>query len=93
VSEMRGEFRRHAPHSLGEMEGNLARRSDRAAARSNYVQSLAMVEYLVEHHGGGAVACLVRDLGEGRTFAEALRAETGLTPDELFRRWKEWARL
>lgn len=93
VSEMRGEFRRHAPHSLGEMEGNLARRSDRAVARSNYVQSLAIVEYLFERHGGGAVACLVRDLGEGRTFAEALKVETGLTPDELFRNWKAWAEL
>lgn len=91
--EIRGEFHGHAPHSLSEMEGNLAKRGDRAAARTNYVQALALVEYLFERHGAGAVACLVRDLGEGRTFAEALRAETGLTPDELFRRWKEWARL
>jgi hypothetical protein len=75
------------------MEGNLARRSDRAAARTNYVEALALVEYLFERHGSGSVACLVRDLGEGRTLAEALRAETGLTPDELIRRWKEWARL
>jgi tetratricopeptide (TPR) repeat protein len=93
VSEMRAEFRRHAPYSVEEMEGNLARRSDRTVARSNYVQSLAIVEYLFERHGGGAVACLVRDLGDGRTFAEALKIETGLTPDELFRRWKVWAKL
>jgi tetratricopeptide (TPR) repeat protein len=93
VSEIRGEFRGHAPYSLGEMEGNLARRSDRAAARSNYVQALAIVEYFFERHGGGTVACLTRDLGEGKTFAEALKIETGLTPDELFRSWKAWARL
>lgn len=93
VSEIRGEFRGHAPFSLGELEGNLAKRSDRAAARSNYVQALAIVEYLFERHGGGAVACLTRDLGEGKTFAEALRVETGMTSGELFRRWKEWARL
>jgi tetratricopeptide (TPR) repeat protein len=93
VREMRQEFRGRSPHSLSEMEGNLAKRADRAAARTNYVQALAVVEYLFERHGGGAVACLVRDLGEGRTFAEALKVETGLTPEELFRRWKAWARL
>lgn len=93
VSEIREEFRARAPYSLTEMEGNLARRADRAAARANYVQALTLVEYLFERHGGGAVACLVRDLGEGKPFPDALRAETGLTPDELYRRWKEWARL
>lgn len=93
ISEIRGEFRGRSPHSLSEMEGNLAKHADRAAARTNYVQALAVVEYLFELHGSGAVACLLRGLGEGRTFAEALRAEIGLTPEELFRRWKEWARL
>jgi hypothetical protein len=91
--EIRKEFQGRAPFSLGEMEGNLAGRADRAAARLNYVQALAIVEFLVERHGSGAIACLVRGLGEGRSFSEALRAETGLTPDELFRRWREWARL
>jgi hypothetical protein len=73
------------------MEGNLARRGDRAAARSNYVEALGIVEFLIERNGAGALACLVRGLGEGRNVA--LRLETGLTPDELFRRWKEWVRL
>jgi len=91
--EIRDDFRSRSPYTLAEMEGNLARRADRAAARANYVQALAVVEYLFERSGEGAVACLVRDLGEGQTFSEALRGETGLTPDELFRKWKEWARL
>jgi tetratricopeptide (TPR) repeat protein len=91
--EIRNDFRSRGPYSLSEMEGNLAGRSDRTAARTNYVQALALIEYVVERHGSGAIACLVRDLGAGRTFAESLRSETGLTPDELFRRWKEWARL
>jgi hypothetical protein len=65
----------------------------RAAARSNYVQALGIVEFLIERNGAGALACLVRGLGEGRNIADALRLETGLTPDELFRRWKEWAKL
>jgi tetratricopeptide (TPR) repeat protein len=86
-------FRGRSPHTLGEMEGNLARRGDRAAARSNYVQALGIVEFLIERNGAGALACLVRGLGEGRNVADALRLETGLTPDELFRRWKEWAKL
>jgi tetratricopeptide (TPR) repeat protein len=91
--EVRDDFRSRSPYTLAEMEGNLARRADRSAARANYVQALALVEYLFERSGEGAVACLVRDLGEGQTFSEALRAETGLTADELFRKWKEWARL
>jgi len=93
VTEIRGAFRGRQPHTLAEMEGNLAGRSDRAAARTNYIQALALVEYLIERHGSGSVACLVRDLGEGRSLAEALRLETGLTPEELLRRWKEWAKL
>jgi tetratricopeptide (TPR) repeat protein len=92
-SEIHDAFRGRSPHTLAEMEGNLARRGDRAAARSNYVQALGIVEFLIERNGAGALACLVRGLGEGRNVADALRLETGLTPDELFRRWKEWAKL
>lgn len=92
-SEIHDAFRRRSPHTLAEMEGNLARRGDRAAARSNYVEALGIVEFLIERNGAGALACLVRGLGEGRNVADALRLETGLTPDELFRRWKEWAKL
>jgi tetratricopeptide (TPR) repeat protein len=92
-SEIRGEFHGRPAHSLAELESNLAGRADRAAARTNYVQALAVVEYLYERHGSGSVACLVRALGEGKSFPDALRSETGLTPDELFRKWKEWARL
>jgi tetratricopeptide (TPR) repeat protein len=91
--EIRNDFRGRTPYTLSEMEGNLAGHSDRTAARTNYVEALSLVEYLTERHGSGAVACLIRGLGAGRTFAESLRAETGLTPDELFRKWKEWARL
>jgi tetratricopeptide (TPR) repeat protein len=92
-NEIRGEFHGRPAHSLAELEGNLASRADRAAARTNYVQALAVVEYLFERHGSGSVACLVRALGEGKSFPDALRSETGLTADELFRKWKEWARL
>lgn len=92
-SEIRGEFHGRPAHSLAELESNLAGRADRAAARTNYVQALAVVEYLFERHGSGSVACLVRALGEGKSFPDALRSETGLTADELFRKWKEWARL
>jgi len=86
-------FRGRPPHTLAEMEGNLARHGDRAASRTNYMQALAVIEYLMERHGAGAIACIVRDLGAGRSLPEALRLETGSTPEELFRRWKEWAKL
>ena len=86
-------FRGRSPHTLAEMEGNLARHGDRAASRTNYMQALAVIEYLMERHGTGSVACIVRDLGASRSLTEALRLETGLTPEELFRRWKAWAKL
>ena len=92
-SEIHDLFRGKSPHTLAEMEGNLARRGDRAASRTNYMQALAIIEYLMERHGGGSVACLVRDLGSGRGLAEALLLEMGVTPEELFRKWKEWAKL
>ena len=92
-SEIHDAFRGRSPHTLAELNGNLARRTDRAAARTNYVEALGLVEYLVERHGSAAVACFSRDLGEGRSLAEAMRLEFGITPDDLFRRWKEWAKL
>ena len=88
-----GGLPRAFPHTLVDLNGNLARRADRAAARTNYVEALGLVEYLVERYGSSAVACFTRDFGEGRTLTEALRLEFDLTPDELFRRWREWARL
>jgi tetratricopeptide (TPR) repeat protein len=92
-SEIHDAFRGRSPHTLTELNENLARRADRAAARTNYVEALGLVEYLVERNGLAAVACFARDLGERRTVPEALRLEFGLTPDELFRRWKEWVKL
>ena len=92
-SEIHEAFRGRSPHTLAELNGNLARRADRAAARTNYVEALGLVEYLVELHGSGSVACFTRDFGEGKNLAEALRLEFGLTPDELFQRWKEWAKI
>jgi tetratricopeptide (TPR) repeat protein len=81
------------PASLPEMEGNLARKSDRAAARANYGEALGLVEYLIQHRGEGAVICLLQDLAEGLSIEEALRREAGLTPAELVAAWKSWAGL
>ena len=92
-SEIREEFRGRPVLSLSELEGNLAGRADRTAARTNYIQALGVVEYLFEKHGSGSVACLLRSLGEGRSLRDAMRAEIGLTPEELVRKWKEWARV
>src|SRR5512143_3784109 len=63
----RAEFRRlfhgSSPLSLASMEGSLAHRGDRIAARNNYVQALGVVEYLMQERGPGALACLLQDLG------------------------------
>ncbi|MGE5278112.1 MAG: peptidase MA family metallohydrolase, partial [Acidobacteriota bacterium] len=93
-----GDFREifaggHKPASLSQMEGNLAHKADRGAARANYGQALGLVEYLIQHRGTGSVVCLLRDLSEGLSIEEALRRETGLTAAELVAAWKAWARL
>lgn len=94
---LRGEFRqmlaRQPLYSLAEMEGNLARRADRAATRSNYVEALGLVEYLMQGRGPGAIACVVRGLGQGSTLEEALLRETGFTPAELLAGFRNWAGL
>jgi hypothetical protein len=92
-AEFRAIFRGSAPLSLASMEGNLARRGDRAAARNNYIEALGVVEYLMQERGPGAVACVVQDLGDGISIDEALRRETGLSSEELVSRWRAWAGL
>lgn len=92
-AEIREAFRGRTVHSLSDMEGNLARKADRVAARSNYVEALGLVEFLIERRGEGAVACLVRDLGDGMPLEDALRLEAGLTSSELVAAWKAWAGL
>lgn len=92
-AEIREAFRGRVPYSLAEMEGNLARKADRAVARSNYVQALGLVEFLVAHRGEGSLACLIRDLGEGISLEQALLREMGLTSAELLKAWKAWVGL
>jgi tetratricopeptide (TPR) repeat protein len=93
LQEMRGAFSRRPPYSLAEMESNLSRKADRAAARGNYVQALGLVQYLIQRSGAGSLACMVAELGEGLTLAAALRQETGLSPEMLLSEWKKWIRL
>jgi tetratricopeptide (TPR) repeat protein len=79
--------------TLSEIEGSLSRKPDRAAIRDAYVEALGLVEYLMLARGPGAVACLVRDLGDGAAPEEALRTETGMSESEILAAWKSWAGL
>jgi tetratricopeptide (TPR) repeat protein len=88
--EVRAEMRRHEARSIEELEGRFPGAMDRAQARALYAQSLSLVEYLVAQRGEGALSCLVARLREGVSFAEALRAETGLAPRDLFAGWRLW---
>jgi len=82
-----------SPYTLAEMEGNLARKPDRATARANYAEALGLVEYLVQERGMGSLTCILRDLADGLPLADALQKETGLSPEQLVSRWRVWARL
>lgn len=83
-------FSRLPVFSLAEIEGNLGRRSDRAIARANYVESLGLVEYLAFTHGEGALVCLVRSLSDA-PIEDALKREVAMTPADLVARWRVWA--
>ncbi|MGH9388623.1 MAG: peptidase MA family metallohydrolase [Vicinamibacteria bacterium] len=94
---LRNEFREamggRSPFTLDELEGNLARKADRATARASYAQALGLIEYLVQERGMGSLACLLRDLADGIALADALQKETGFSPEQLLSRWKAWAGL
>jgi tetratricopeptide (TPR) repeat protein len=92
-SEFRETFQRQPFYSLSEMEGNLARRGDRTAARGNYLEALGLIEYLMQKRGPGAVACVVRALGEGSSLDEALLRETGDTSAGLLAGFRSWTGL
>ena len=92
-AELHETFAREPVHTLSEMEGNLAHKADRAAARSNYLEALGLIEYLMLKRGEGAAACLVQRLGEGETPEEALRQETDWTAAELLSGFRAWAGL
>jgi len=81
------------PFTLDELEGNFARRADRATARASYAEALGLVEYLLQERGMGSLACVLRDLAEGASLAETLQRETGFSSRELVSRWKLWASL
>jgi hypothetical protein len=90
-SEVRALFRAAKPASLAAIDAGLARRVDRAEARIGYLESLSLVEYLMQTRGPGAVACVLHDLKDGLSIDEALHEETGLSSAELVSRWRAWA--
>lgn len=91
--DLREIFSRRRPASLPELEGQLAARQSRVAARVHYAEALGLVEFLIAERGEGSISCLVHGLAEGLTPEDALRLETGLSPDELLARWKAWTGL
>lgn len=89
--EIRSAAGAHPAESLAALDARFHEARDRSSARASYAQSLAIVEYLAVFRGERALACLVAALGEGASFPEALRAETGLSGEELYSGWRMWA--
>lgn len=77
--------------SIEALEASLRQQLDRSTARASYAQALSLVEYLMSVRGEGAFACVLARLGEGEALPDALREETGLSPEKLFGGWKAWA--
>jgi tetratricopeptide (TPR) repeat protein len=74
--------------SLAALDARFHERRTRDEARAAYAQALSLVERLVALRGDGAVVCLLRRLSEEGSFAGALRAETGLSEEELVAGWR-----
>lgn len=89
--EVRAAAGEYPAESLAALDARFHRALDRSAASASYAQALSTVEYLAALRGEGALACVVSVLGEGRSFPEALRAETGLSGEELYAGWRKWA--
>jgi tetratricopeptide (TPR) repeat protein len=79
--------------ALSEIEAALSRKADPAAVREAYVEALGLVEYLALARGPGAVACLVRAVGDAKSFEAALFAQTGFSEAGLLAGWRAWAGL
>ena len=90
-SEIKSVLGKKAPASLEALEATFRQKLDRTAARASYAGALSVVEYLMAIRGEGVVACVLSSLGGGTSFAEALHEETGLSPAELYRQWRNWA--
>lgn len=91
--EIRWVMGAHPTQSIEALEAGLASVLDRAQARALYAESLSLIEYLAAIRGEGVLACIVARLGEASSLSEALRAETGLSPGELYSGWRSWAGL
>lgn len=91
LRELNREIGPRPARSIEALEGGFGVALDRAHARSLYAQSLSIVEYLAAIRGEGTLACIVTSAGNGASFLEVLESEAGLTPSELFARWKAWA--
>ena len=70
--------------SLDELDSAFTRGHARDAA---YLQSRSMIAWL-DYHYPGAIRRLIDGMAGGSTFAEALHAATGLTPDTWWQQWQ-----
>jgi tetratricopeptide (TPR) repeat protein len=89
-SEVKAVLGKKLPPSLEALEATFRQKLDRAAARASYAGALSVVEYLMAVRGEGVIACVLASLGGGASFGDALRMEAGLSPAELYRKWREW---
>lgn len=62
-----------------------------------YLLSALLVHHLRERYGAAVPGAIARRVASGMAFADAFRAETGVTPDRAadeawagYRRWTEW---
>jgi tetratricopeptide (TPR) repeat protein len=74
--------------SAADLSAGFSQRSDWERARAAYRLALFCVQELVADYGTGAVACVVKDLSDGRTIEGAVSAETGSSLPILENGWR-----
>jgi hypothetical protein len=84
--QLQSAFLRRGAATLEQIDIRFRRHS--TDARIGYLLSYTAVHELVSMGGEAGLAAVFRRLGEGKTFAEALRRTYGITEDAFEKRWK-----
>ncbi|MHB1125827.1 MAG: peptidase MA family metallohydrolase [Bacillota bacterium] len=73
-------------YPLSEMDGGFDNLPDQALA---YRESLAMIDFLVQHNGFPALQRMLYDLGKGKTLNQAMQTEYGFSIDQFEKAFRQ----
>ncbi len=75
------------PNTFAALDRGL--RGHGASVEASYLAALLAVRLFIDNEGFWTLRQIMESVGEGVSFAEALRQETGMDPNELEEKWRE----